>query len=377
MGWESKVIERNALYQEVWAQPMTILAKQYGISDVALRKVCLKLNVPMPQAGHWAKVRHGKRVAKPALPAHKGYLQHDIRRWVDPDAPQLEARLQALVVEVPKASLVVAPPVSLDECHKVVRNTDAALEKGRLDDIGRLLSAGRGCCDVRVTSGARPRAVLLCEQLIRACVAVGMKLEERLSTGDGPRLQAGDRWYTWRVTETGTAGVSGSVAQETRTTSAGRRRPPPGLRIDFSEDAGKRTVLTFRDNAHGRLEAKVNEMPAGLLHAAAVAKLQAELAEEQRRAQEARWLDRQRRIATKKEELERLKVTEELADRLRRAEALRAYGKALEERRFENRALDEQTLERRLHWIQQAADWLDPTRPGHWPEVDDAPQTPW
>ena len=35
MVWESTVIERDALYREVWAQPMTVLAKKYGISDVA------------------------------------------------------------------------------------------------------------------------------------------------------------------------------------------------------------------------------------------------------------------------------------------------------------------------------------------------------
>ena len=40
--------ERVKLYQEVWTDAVTIVAKRYGISDVALRKICKKLAVPLP-----------------------------------------------------------------------------------------------------------------------------------------------------------------------------------------------------------------------------------------------------------------------------------------------------------------------------------------
>ena len=32
--------ERAKLYEEVWAEAVTKVAKRYGISDVALRKIC-------------------------------------------------------------------------------------------------------------------------------------------------------------------------------------------------------------------------------------------------------------------------------------------------------------------------------------------------
>jgi hypothetical protein len=35
------------MYDQVWAQPMTNLAKEHGISDVALAKT-KKLNIPYP-----------------------------------------------------------------------------------------------------------------------------------------------------------------------------------------------------------------------------------------------------------------------------------------------------------------------------------------
>ena len=62
---------RETLYQEVWAEPMTVVCQRYGMSDNGLRKICRKLDVPFPPAGYWAKVRAGKTVSKPSLPKVK------------------------------------------------------------------------------------------------------------------------------------------------------------------------------------------------------------------------------------------------------------------------------------------------------------------
>ena len=43
--------ERAKLYEEVWIEAVTTVAKRYGISDVALRKICRKLAVPLPPGG--------------------------------------------------------------------------------------------------------------------------------------------------------------------------------------------------------------------------------------------------------------------------------------------------------------------------------------
>lgn len=68
--------DRNLLYDEVWAQPISALAKKCGISDVGLAKTCRKLGVPLPGRGHWAKKSAGRKVPKrpplPALSTHGG-----------------------------------------------------------------------------------------------------------------------------------------------------------------------------------------------------------------------------------------------------------------------------------------------------------------
>lgn len=53
--------ERGKLYEEVWAEAVTTVAKRYGVSDVALRKICKQLTVPLPPLGYWARVAAGRK----------------------------------------------------------------------------------------------------------------------------------------------------------------------------------------------------------------------------------------------------------------------------------------------------------------------------
>lgn len=70
--------ERVKLFDEVWNEPMTTVAKRYGISDNGLRKRCIKLEIPLPPIGHWAKLEAGKTVmTKPELPPLHFSQQND------------------------------------------------------------------------------------------------------------------------------------------------------------------------------------------------------------------------------------------------------------------------------------------------------------
>ena len=61
-------IDRKKLYEEVWEIPTSQLAKKYGISDVALSKICKKLNVPKPPRGYWARKAVWQQVHREKLP---------------------------------------------------------------------------------------------------------------------------------------------------------------------------------------------------------------------------------------------------------------------------------------------------------------------
>jgi excisionase family DNA binding protein len=59
--------DREELYERVWTIPIRKLAKQYGVSDVALAKSCRKLSIRLPGRGYWAK-KNANRPVSPRPP---------------------------------------------------------------------------------------------------------------------------------------------------------------------------------------------------------------------------------------------------------------------------------------------------------------------
>ena len=58
----SRVFTREEFYDMVWSKPLTHLAKEFALSDVALHKICKKHDIPNPPLGWWAKKAAGKAV---------------------------------------------------------------------------------------------------------------------------------------------------------------------------------------------------------------------------------------------------------------------------------------------------------------------------
>ncbi|MCC7042819.1 MAG: hypothetical protein IT183_03090 [Acidobacteria bacterium] len=64
----SKEFTREALHALVWSEPMQHLAKQFGISDRGLAKICAAADIPVPARGYWAKLQAGHNVRPCPLP---------------------------------------------------------------------------------------------------------------------------------------------------------------------------------------------------------------------------------------------------------------------------------------------------------------------
>lgn len=67
----NKEASRKALFAQVWVRPATEVARALGISDVALGKLCRRLQVPKPPRGYWARVKAGQIPRRPPLPAFR------------------------------------------------------------------------------------------------------------------------------------------------------------------------------------------------------------------------------------------------------------------------------------------------------------------
>ena len=56
-------MSREKLYELVWSKPLTSVAADFGVSSVAIKKVCRRQQVPTPPRGYWAKIEAGARVS--------------------------------------------------------------------------------------------------------------------------------------------------------------------------------------------------------------------------------------------------------------------------------------------------------------------------
>ena len=61
LGRKAATVSREELFRQVWATPMSRLARDYGISGNGLAKICDRLKVPYPPRGYWAKKGGGKK----------------------------------------------------------------------------------------------------------------------------------------------------------------------------------------------------------------------------------------------------------------------------------------------------------------------------
>src|SRR5947209_2138073 len=123
-------VNREVLYEQVWAEPMITVSKKYGISDVGLKKVCRKLQVPVPPRGYWARLHHGKRVKKASLPSlAPGHLSETV---IKSPPPPLAAIVQAEEVTAQIAyeqdpAHHIQVPERLRDPHPLVRLTAEVL----------------------------------------------------------------------------------------------------------------------------------------------------------------------------------------------------------------------------------------------------------
>jgi hypothetical protein len=61
-------LDRVALFDRVWSEPVENLAKSWGLSGRGLSKACQRLQIPVPPRGYWARVQHGQKLRRPSLP---------------------------------------------------------------------------------------------------------------------------------------------------------------------------------------------------------------------------------------------------------------------------------------------------------------------
>ena len=123
-------VTRAELCESVWSRPMRDIARDLGISDVGLAKLCRRHAIPTPERGHWAKLKHGKEIEQPPLPTLEAG---------DSELIELPARVDSgRSASIPKEVIGIEVQPELKDPHPVVERTAASLRGARADEHGRV-----------------------------------------------------------------------------------------------------------------------------------------------------------------------------------------------------------------------------------------------
>lgn len=203
MPHESVTYSRDVLYEQVWAAPVRDVAKQYGVSGVALAKTCRKLAVPLPGRGYWAIRRAGKAPPTPKLPP----LPPGVRTTMTAARQPPERRGQ---VSPATSDVQVTVPRALRNPHPLVAQARETLKGPRSRD-GMLNCGYRGHLDICISPFSLGRALRVLDALLKAFEKRGMSVAVRRPTTDAwgrrddrghlTQVRCGEEWVSFRLRE--------------------------------------------------------------------------------------------------------------------------------------------------------------------------------
>lgn len=168
-------LSRKQLYDLVWSEPLTCISKKYNVSDSGLRKICKSMGIPLPDMGHWNKVKAGKKIRiKPFSEKHEGEQQLQLSLRTDGDnyselgiSPHLA--LQKAIEADRSIELVVKQElITPDPLVKAVQQAFLSKRQGTSYLRGDLRLTVSGNVYISVSPGVLDRALRIMDTFIKA-----------------------------------------------------------------------------------------------------------------------------------------------------------------------------------------------------------------
>lgn len=176
----SKELTRKELYNLVWSKPLTQLAKDFGLSDNGLRKICTKYDIPLPKMGHWQKVQYRKKVEQEKLGHFDKWTNTKITIH-ESEAEEEEHYLTKVARRVKEieqtCSKLLPVPESLTKTHPLVRaakeNLSAKKNERSWRNLPECIHTDSGLLSISVQKHNVPRALRIMNTFIKMAESRG------------------------------------------------------------------------------------------------------------------------------------------------------------------------------------------------------------
>jgi hypothetical protein len=340
------VLSREELHQRVWETPISQLAKEFGLSDSGIAKICKRHNVPRPRAGFWNRKHKGRKNRLPPcgdarlqlIPIRPSPQQEDttfdeeVREWLN----------RARGLEQIKVSTSMRKPHEVVMIAEKLRRDPG--DNWSFDTI------------VKVSPKQLRRALRILNSLIKATEAIGGRIVVEKGWRRGRRAVVylcGEKATAVRVREI-------CHRPQPKEDRYGLSNPEPTgvLVIDGGPSCNR---IYCRDAEKARVEEAINLILIAWLEGLGKERLQRRRHEEEDRKRQV--LARRAQELREQQEAERLRIDALLADAAawEQSRVLRSYIEAVGARG--PGAGDQESLGQWLAWAKSQADCLDPLRP--------------
>jgi hypothetical protein len=338
-------LTRKQLYDLVWSQPMTALAKKYEISDVGLRKICIRLDIPTPKAGYWAKIKFHKHVSIPKLPKNNTVDDNVILSEIDGEmnfeqSPQYQINKRQKEIE--NSGLDLTVPETLNTNEKLILETKKVFSQKNYSGFA---NTWENRLSIDVSSSHLSRSLRFLDKFIKIIKARGHQVMSKRIIVFGEEfefalrekrnrelVQGNNSWETAKYTLTGKLVLKIGPSYRAKEWIDGN--------IPIEKQLA-RIIATIEYNAEKEREEEIER--------------------EKSRAEEKKQKEIRREVRLRKEkELNDFQVLLTTSKRWFKSKSLREYIDEVERKATLNDTNPEQ-LNGWLKWARKKADWYDPT----------------
>ncbi|WIW88036.1 hypothetical protein K3M67_13900 [Sphingobium sp. V4] len=181
----ARIFTRREFYDLVWSKPITHIAKDFSLSDVAIHKICRKHAIPTPPAGYWARKNAGKDAEQASFPkeAPRGLAQVTIA------APEMRGETAAVAAAREEARVRASDEPADARPDPIVERSLAALRAASVSFKGIVSVEGPDIIQCEIS----PASIERLEEILKRIVAAAKR--------QGFALVAGNRRACFRGSE--------------------------------------------------------------------------------------------------------------------------------------------------------------------------------
>jgi hypothetical protein len=365
-------LAREELYNLVWSEPVSKLAKRFGLSDQGLAKKCARHNIPRPPLGYWAKIQHGYKVSKTPLPKNDDQYLETVTFWPKPEKKSDEENpiRHQLTDEQLATALSFKFPQRVNHYHESILScrNDFSSNKDRwgIDNYGRInFSRSVANPGFKVSPKTFGRACRLLQGMIKLFGSFGweyVRIKTRYGDKDDWGWKVGEETLRFEIKEPSKKVKSEQALNKSRVSSSlylsvyTRQEYRPTGVLEFSiEIYSPSFQVRWKDNGADLIEDHIADIAISFSKAFEHERLKSI----EREAQHTRWEEEERKRTEKRRLIEiEEKRREQLIALANRHDTLTKIRNLINEIRSQSE--QEEKLSEWLSWAETVVADIDP-----------------